>query len=231
MKSILLIFMTLTGMVEPLLAKTHDVIVSSNVFTPNSLVIEAGDSVRWTNIGGGHNVRASDGSFRCAEGCDADENGNGNPSSELWSFTVTFRTVGTVPYICEPHIGFGMQGSITVVAPQSVTLHEVHATTSNGFNPDEITILRGEIIRFINDGGEHNINAIDGSLICSEGCRGDGTNTDYNATGFGWDIYVRFNEIAEIPYFCAAHENSGTPGFIYVLTDTLFINSFETKPK
>ena len=213
--------------IQTLSAKTHEIIVSSNVFTPNSLVIEAGDTVRWTNTGGGHNVRASNGSFRCAQGCDA-EGGNGNPSSILWSFEVTFRTVGTIPYICEPHLVFGMQGSITVIEPQSVMVHEIHATTSNGFGPDDLTIQRGDIVRFINDGGEHNINSADDSLICSEGCAGDGTNTDSNATGFPWDIYVRFNQVEEIPYFCAAHEISGTPGIIRVLTDTIYYNGFES---
>lgn len=204
-------------------AKTHEVIVSSNVFTPNSLLIEAGDTVRWINIGGAHNVRASDGSFRCAQGCDA-EGGNGNPSAEQWTFEVTFRTIGTVAYICEPHIDFGMQGSVTVIEPQSVAIHEVSATLNNNFQPSDIEILRGDVIQFRNEGGEHNINAIDNSLICSEGCLGDGTNADNDPTGFGWDIYVRFNEIAEIPYYCAAHNNIG---MIHVLTDTLFINSFE----
>jgi len=211
--------------VECAWAKTHDVIVSSNVFTPNSLLIEAGDTVRWINTGGGHNVRASDGSFRCAQGCDAN-GGNGNPSSELWSFEVTFRTIGTVAYICEPHIGFGMQGSITVIAPQSVAVHEVHATTNNEFNPQDITIQRGDVIRFLNDGGVHNIDTLDDSLICSEGCLGDGTNTVNNPTGFPWDIYVRFNQVTDIPYFCAQHNNIGS---IHVLTDTIFINGFESK--
>jgi len=222
----LLLFITLTSNVGLLVAKTHDVIVSSNVFTPNSLQIEAGDTVRWTNTGGGHNVRASDGSFRCAEGCDA-EGGNGNPSSTLWSFEVTFRTLGTTAYICEPHIDFGMQGSVTVVEPTTVAVHEVHATTNNGFEPSDLSIQRGDVVHFINDGGEHNINSSDDSLICSEGCLGDGTNTDNEPTGFGWDVYVRFNQIEEIPYFCAAHEISGTPGIIHVITDTLFASGFE----
>ena len=206
--------------------KTHEVVVSSNIFTPSSLVIEAGDTVRWRNIGGGHNVFASDGSFRCAEGCES-EGGNGNPSHNLWISEVTFREIGTIAYICQPHVGFGMIGSITVIEPQSVTIHEIHATTSNGFEPADLTILRGDVIRFINDGGEHNINAIDNSLICSEACAGDGTNFDSSPTGFPWDIYIRFNQVTEIPYFCANHVNTGTDGIIRVLTDTLFNNGFE----
>ncbi len=38
------------------LAKTHEVFVSSNVFFPRDILIEAGDTVRWINTGGSHNV-------------------------------------------------------------------------------------------------------------------------------------------------------------------------------
>ncbi|MBL4659380.1 MAG: hypothetical protein JKY19_03420 [Alcanivoracaceae bacterium] len=226
MKILLIYLLCLFIQINSSGAKTHEVLVSSNVFTPNSLVIEAGDTVRWRNTGGGHNVFASNGSFRCAEGCES-EGGNGDPSTIFWVSEVTFREVGTTAYICQPHVGFGMVGSITVIEPQSVTVHEVHATTSNGFEPDDLTIQRGDVVRFINDGGAHNINAVDNSLICSEACEGDGTNFDSNPTGFPWDIYVRFDQVADIPYFCANHESTGTGGIIRVLTDTLFSNSFE----
>jgi plastocyanin len=208
------------------LAKTHEVIVSSNIFTPSSLVIEAGDTVRWRNIGGGHNVFATDGSFRCAEGCES-EGGNGDPSTNLWQSEITFREPGLIAYICQPHISFGMQGSITVIEPTSVQVHEVHATTANDFQPSELTINQGEVIRFINDGGVHNINSADNTLICSEGCVGDGINLETNPTGFPWDIYVRFNDVTEIPYFCANHEQTGIGGIITVVSEIVFIDGFE----
>ncbi|MFK8011808.1 MAG: plastocyanin/azurin family copper-binding protein [Marinicellaceae bacterium] len=223
MKAAICHFFILLFLVENSSAETHEIIVSSNVFSPNSLVIEAGDTVRWINTGGSHNVRASNGSFRCAQGCDA-EGGNGSPSSELWSFEVTFRTLGTVPYICEPHIDFGMQGSITVVEPQSVVVHEVYATIENEFVPNDLTIQRGEVVRFINAGGEHNINSVDNSLVCSEGCSGDGTNADNSPTGSDWDIFVKFSDVAEVPYFCATHNNSA---IIRVESDGIFKNGFE----
>ena len=208
------------------LAKVHEVIVSSNIFTPSNLVIEAGDTVRWRNIGGGHNVFAADGSFRCAQGCEA-EGGDGDPSTELWISEVTFREPGIISYICQPHISFGMQGSITVTQPTSVTVHEIHATIANDFEPSDITINQGEIIRFINDGGVHNINAADDTLICSQGCIGDGINLETNPTGFPWDIYVRFDEVSVIPYFCANHEKTGTGGIITVVSELIFSNDFE----
>ncbi|MCF6288761.1 MAG: plastocyanin/azurin family copper-binding protein [Proteobacteria bacterium] len=208
-------------------SKIHIILVSSNAYTPSNLVIEAGDTVRWINTGGEHNIQADNNSFRCAQGCDA-TGGDGNASTELWSVEITFRTIGTTTYFCAPHVIFGMVGSITVVEPTSVTVHEVHATTTNDFAPADLTIEQGDVIKFINDGGEHNINSADDSLICSRGCAGDGTNTNSSPTGFPWEIYVKFNEIEEIPYFCANHETSGTPGVIrIVIADTIFFNGFE----
>jgi plastocyanin len=86
-------------------AATHDVSVVNFAFSPRNLTIEAGDTVRWTNEGGVHNVVADDGSF-----------GN-DLSSAGWVFTVTFDEAGAFPYFCEAHggpDGAGMSGRITV---------------------------------------------------------------------------------------------------------------------
>lgn len=207
-----------------LFAATHDVTVSSNIFTPANIQIQAGDTVRWTNIGGGHNVRAEDNSFRCAQGCES-EGGNGDASTALWVSEVTFRKIGFTSYICEPHVGFGMRGSVTVVEPTSVPVHQLASTINEGFDPNELTIQVGDIVRIQNQGAPHNFNALDNSLICSEGCEGDGTNTTSNPTAFAWDIFVRFDEVKDIPYFCAQHPTD--TGIIRIIADSLFVNGFE----
>lgn len=97
----------------------HVVEVSSNIFSPANLTIEAGDTVTWRNLGGVHNVSAA-GRFRCADGCDG-EGGNGTPSGANWEFTRTFNTQDVIDYVCEPHEGLGMVGRITVQAASSQT--------------------------------------------------------------------------------------------------------------
>ena len=92
-----------------------------NRFDRPMLVIQAGESVTWMNGGGFHNVVADDGSFRCSTGCDQN-GGSGNPSTEPWSFTLTFTEPGTVPYFCEVHGGEGgrgMSGTIVVQDPNA----------------------------------------------------------------------------------------------------------------
>jgi plastocyanin len=87
------------------------------VFTPAVVTIQPGDSVHFTNVGGFHNVRAEDGSFRCSDNCNAGS--GGSPSGNPWSVTRTFAQPGTYRYYCEEHGapgGLGMSGQVIVRA-------------------------------------------------------------------------------------------------------------------
>lgn len=98
-------------------AATDFVVTASGMsFSPGERTIQVGDTVTFKNLGGDHNVRANDDSFRCAHGCD-DDGGNGAISSD-WTFTRVFNAAGVVPYYCENHgsPGGGMHGTITVIA-------------------------------------------------------------------------------------------------------------------
>lgn len=95
-------------------AEEFHVSVQNFIFIPADLEIEVGDTVTWTNEEGLHNVVAP-GLFRCANGCDG-EGGNGDPAKNAWSFSRTFNSVAEIDYFCEIHLGFGMVGSISVVA-------------------------------------------------------------------------------------------------------------------
>lgn len=108
----------------PLHATTYTVLVGPGlIFTPSVLTISAGDTVKFTNKGGWHNVKADDNSFRCAHGCDGDAGGDGSPSNAIWFFSRTFTTAGEIGYYCETHgdTSTGMRGLI-VVEPTPVTL-------------------------------------------------------------------------------------------------------------
>jgi plastocyanin len=101
-------------------AVTHDVDVGpGTAFAPADLVIEVGDTVRWTWISGLHNVEsgvggAHDGIFR-----------SGDPTSVAGTtfevlFDQTFLTNNAVTdnlynYYCAVHFSFGMTGSVQVV--------------------------------------------------------------------------------------------------------------------
>ena len=96
------------------LSATHDVTVRSNFFTPNNLTIEVGDTVRWTNSGGLHDVTADDGSFASV-------------TSSSFTFSRTFMSVAEVLYHCSVHsspglnISSNMNGRINVVEASATT--------------------------------------------------------------------------------------------------------------
>ncbi|MCB1630156.1 MAG: hypothetical protein KDI48_20680, partial [Xanthomonadales bacterium] len=85
------------------------VFVQSNRFQPNDIEIEVGDTIKFENLGGFHDVRADDGSF------------SREPSSANWRFRHTFDQVGEFPVHCSIHsspgrpIDTNMNAHITVV--------------------------------------------------------------------------------------------------------------------
>jgi plastocyanin len=104
-------------------AVDHTVIVGGGThsspdigFHPGEITINVGDTITFQSPATGveHNVRALDGSFRCAAGCDG-TGGNGNPSGTGWSDTLTFDHAATINYQCDPHASMGMRGVIHVV--------------------------------------------------------------------------------------------------------------------
>src|SRR5437660_12409879 len=79
-------------------------------FSPASVTINPGDTVRWTWSSSGHSTTS------------------GNPCTPngLWDsgtlnqgamFTHTFNSVGSFPYFCTPHCSLGMTGMVTVSTP------------------------------------------------------------------------------------------------------------------
>ena len=114
------------SLAAPLFAANHTVNVGPGPsYSPATLTIAVGDTVKFTNRGGLHNVKANDNSFRCAHGCDGDgQGGNGAASTEIWHASVTFHSTGTIGYYCETHgtPTTGMRGTIIVQPTTPVEL-------------------------------------------------------------------------------------------------------------
>ena len=95
-------------------ARVHVVIAEPDMtFRPAAVTIYQGDSIRFMNYGGVHNVHADNNRFVCSINCTT----NNTPSDEPWSVVVRFTTIGTFGYFCDQHgnLTSGMRGSITVV--------------------------------------------------------------------------------------------------------------------
>ncbi len=124
-------------------AVDHQIIARNGprVFDPANIQINVGDTVTFVNDPdnpGFHNARSDADAvtqFRCADGCDGVGAGNGDPSGDLWTATVTFDTAGAVGYYCEIHGsdgGGGMSGVITVVDTGGAPSIDVTPTTLAG---------------------------------------------------------------------------------------------------
>ncbi len=97
------------ALLVPWATRAATVTVTANpdlTFSPQTVTIQAGDTVLWTNGGGTHNVQADDNSFT-----------SGPADSEPWTFSRTFNTPGTYGYYCTLHGApgnLGMAGRVIV---------------------------------------------------------------------------------------------------------------------
>jgi len=105
-------------------------------FSPQTVNIAVGDTVRWINDGGLHSVTADDGSF-------------GQPATTAaFTFDHTFATAGTFGYYCNIHgfPGGGMFGTVVVggAPPQAGTLqfNLVAYSVVESSGPAHITVQR-----------------------------------------------------------------------------------------
>jgi plastocyanin len=87
----------------PLAASTHTVQILAGGFSPQTVNVNVGDRIEWTNLSGQpHNVVANDGSFVLP----------GSPSAGNWTMGLFFSTAGTIAYHSDGAGGF--TGTLTV---------------------------------------------------------------------------------------------------------------------
>ncbi|MFA6050318.1 MAG: IPT/TIG domain-containing protein [Candidatus Paceibacterota bacterium] len=122
------------------MAATVNVSITNNTFTPQTVSINPGDTVTWTNNGThAHTVTADNGNF------------NSGLLQPGQSYSYTFSSSGTVRYYCIPHggpNGSGMSGIVSVgqaVPPQTGCLtlsNNLHMASRDYFTNGEVTKLQ-----------------------------------------------------------------------------------------
>ena len=109
------LFLLVGFLVNPAAAQTTvDVTASSGTFTPTDVTIDVGDTVRWTNTSGTHNVNGTTVTFP------ANPESFGNALDTGWVFTYVFSTAGNYDYQCDLHEAFGMTGTVTVLSTSDI---------------------------------------------------------------------------------------------------------------
>lgn len=98
---------------------SHAVSVTSNVFTPDEISINVGDTVVWTNSQGSHNVNGTQTTFP------SNPESFGNTVGMGWVFSHVFTIAGNYDFRCDPHFTFGMTGKVEVkeVSSNTVTVN------------------------------------------------------------------------------------------------------------
>ena len=88
------------------------------VFVPEQVIINAGDTVRWTFAEVGHNVVSGSTCIANNQFCSPSNVDCANTASSPTGavYTRTFNTPGTFPYFCSPHCFNNMTGTVVVNA-------------------------------------------------------------------------------------------------------------------
>jgi len=164
----------LAALVAPSLAAAAIVNVSvgpGNAFAPKFPTINVGDTVRWTLMGGLHNVNSDTGLFR-----------SGDVSGSWGPFDFTFNSAGTFGYHCEAHgtPGSLMFGTITVGggggAPGTLQFSAATASVGEGAGSKTITVTR--------TGGDNG--AVSVGFATSNGSAAAGSDYTANSGTLNW---------------------------------------------
>ena len=91
-------------------------VVTSNVFTPNEITINVGDTVIWTNTEGTHNVNGTQFTYP------SNPESFGNSVDAGWVFSHVFTIPGVYDYQCDPHTRSNMYGKVIVQETPQDTL-------------------------------------------------------------------------------------------------------------
>jgi len=95
-------------------ALRFDVAVIEDFFSPQNLVVEIGDEVRWSNASGtSHNIVSCGGEEDGCKGATSTEVFDSGAPELFFVYDHVFTQAGANPYFCEPHPY--MTGSVTVL--------------------------------------------------------------------------------------------------------------------
>jgi len=124
--------------------------------------------------------------------------------------------------------------ALLMASPVLATTHIVNVggTQPPVFAPQFITVVVGDTVTFVNQGGNHNVVADDGSFRCSRGCRGDGQGDTGAPSTAHWVVSLSFDKPGTLGYYCEIHgaPGSGMFGTITVRESTpVQLQSFEVE--
>ena len=153
----------------------NEVFMSGTAFTPSTITVTKGSSVKWTNKDDmTHTVTSDNGLF---------DSGDKNLNE---TYTHLFDSLGSFNYHCTTHSG--MTGTV-IVTPVTVNV----SILNTAFNPASLTISKGTIVKWTNnDGSDH--------TVTSNTALFDSGNMSSTQT-----YSYTFNTPGSYPYHCTIH--------------------------
>ena len=183
----MLLSLVLIILFMPLVAQTtHQVAVTSNVYTPKELTINAGDEVVWTNTQGHHNVNGSKLFFS------GNPESFGNDLGMNWTFKHVFNLPGTYDYQCDPHVAVGMFGKI-IVNKNVATSSSLIAEVANQFRlvaNRENTSIEIKLPADYSASGLMKVYSITGAVVSEKQFSGNAGSVNYDISWFKKGIYI-----------------------------------------
>ena len=104
----------------------HRVIVRNIEFVPADITVSIGDYIEWVNVEGFHNVNGSLADYPN----NPDGFSSGAPEQAPWSFIHQFNAIGHYDYHCDPHVAYGMTGTVTVQDADEIPQYEIAVVTT-----------------------------------------------------------------------------------------------------
>jgi len=155
-------------------AKVYTVAVSNYKFDPKEITIKVGDTVKWVNPDGHHNVNGQKSVYP------SNPVSFGNAVGMGWTYQFIFDTAGTYDYQCDPHTFFGMFGKVTVTqsSPTSVQIAEAKSEKINLFPNPAKEYISVSIPKSFGTTQILNIYNIAGALIDSKTVAGNSVKYD-----------------------------------------------------
>ena len=99
--------------------------------------------------------------------------------------------------------------ALAVVPALGQSTVTVHATSSNTFAPAAVGVKPGDTVRWVNDGGFHNVHFEDGSF-------NQPPQSSPPEAWPGGEVTRKFDQPGEYRYYCDAHASIGMKGTVYV---------------
>jgi plastocyanin len=201
---------------------TTEVLMQNFKFNPDTISIQKGDVVKWVQDveGTPHNTVSGSTSGNCSP--------DGLWESPLYSeigqsFSYKFDTAGAFSYYCTPHCNLDMYGLVTVEDtttqnPPTADKDTTEVLMQNfKFNPDTITVEKGDVVTWIQDVNNAEHNTVSGTISAGGNCSPDGLWESPLYENKGKSFSYEFDSTGQFSYFCTTHCGQEMYGLVTVV--------------